>query len=119
MEAGESLEAAVRKVRSTTVFTTHTPVPAGHDAFSFDAVDSQLAGFWEPDVQRRNALLALAGYDNGQGWLFNMTVLALRGSGAVNAVSQAHREVTRMMFAPIWADTEEPVQGITNGIHVP
>jgi starch phosphorylase len=119
VQVGETPAAAVRKVRSNTVFTTHTPVPAGHDAFSFHLIQTQLADFWGPDVELRNTLLALAGYDNGGGWLFNMTALALRGSGAVNAVSQVHREVTRRMLAPILAETEEPVMGITNGVHIP
>src|SRR5206468_9032310 len=79
-DAGESFPAALEKVRSTTVFTTHTPLPAGHDAFPFHWVDNQLAGFWENNGDRRNALLSLAGHDNGAGWLFNMSVLALRGS---------------------------------------
>ena len=118
VDAGETVMGALEKVRSTTVFTTHTPLPAGHDAFPFHLVDHQLAG-WETGGDRRNSLLSLGGYDNGAGWLFNMTVLALRGSSAVNGVSEVHREVTRKMFASVWTDTEEPIQGITNGIHVP
>ena len=119
VDAGETVMGALEKVRSTTVFTTHTPLPAGHDAFPFHLVDRQLAGCWETDGDRRNSLLSLGGYDNGAGWLFNMTVLALRGSSAVNGVSEVHREVTRKMFASVWTDTKEPIQGITNGIHVP
>ena len=118
VEAGASVVTAVREVGLTTVFTTHTPVPTGHDAYPFHVVDSLLAGFWGDNGELRNALLALAGYDNGGGWLFNMTALALRASGAVNAVSQAHCQVTRKMFARIWTD-EEPVQSVTNGIHIP
>ncbi len=118
VEAGESVVAALAEVRATTAFTTHTPVAAGHDAFPFHLVDDQLAGFWETAGERRSTLLALAAYDNGGGRLFNMTALALRGSGAVNAVSQGHRDLTSRMFGPIWGEHEGVVQGVTNGVHL-
>ena len=66
--------------------------------------------------------LALGSYDNGQGPQFNMTALAMRSSGAINAVSELHGQVTREMFAPLWPDRpadERPVAAITNGVHVP
>ncbi len=120
-EQGHSLTDALREVRASTVFTTHTPVPAGHDAFNFNLVDHLLSGYWQSAGDRRNTLLALAGYDDGGGRLFNMTALALRGAGAVNAVSRQHREVTWKMFSPIWCGSadEPPLQAITNGIHIP
>jgi glycogen phosphorylase len=66
--------------------------------------------------------MALGTYDNGNGPQFNMTALAMRSSGAINAVSQLHGEVTRDMFAPLWPDMpagDRPVGAITNGVHVP
>ena len=72
------------------MFTTHTPVPAGHDAFPFNLVETHLAGAWGTLGAYRDAFLALGHYDNGSGPLFNMTALALRTAGAVNAVSQLH-----------------------------
>ena len=77
-------------MRRTTIFTTHTPVPAGHDAFPFNLVETHLAGAWGTLGAYRDAFLALGHYDNGSGPLFNMTALALRTAGAVNAVSQLH-----------------------------
>ena len=102
-----TFEQAVREVRRTTVFTTHTPVPAGHDAFPFHLVETYLAGAWGSLGELRDKFLALGAYDNGNGngTLFNMTALALRSADAVNAVSQLHRDVTRRMWAPIWPGT--------------
>ena len=122
IEHGQSFDAALEEVRRTTIFTTHTPVPAGHDAFPFHLVETHLANAWGTLGPYRDAFLALGHYDNGSGPLFNMTALALRTAGATNAVSQVHRQVTRDMWAPIWPgvpDNERPVRAITNGIHVP
>jgi starch phosphorylase len=118
---GESFLAALGEVRSTTVFTTHTPVPAGHDVFPFHMVDSQLARFWETAGDRRNTFLALGSHD-GEESSFNMTAVALRGSSAINAVSRRHRQVTAGMWASFWGDLPEeqrPVRAVTNGVHVP
>ena len=124
LEQNLPFEQAVAEVRRTTVFTTHTPVPAGHDAFPFHLVETYLAGAWGSLGQLRDQFLALGAYDNGDGngQMFNMTALAMRSAGAVNAVSQLHRDVTRQMWTPIWPDVkpgEEPVRDITNGVHVP
>jgi glycogen phosphorylase len=119
LESGESLETALRTVRATTIFTTHTPVPAGHDTFCTDVVETHLSGFWGNLNVPRDVLLDLAVHDDGNGALFNVTALALRGSGATNAVSQVHHEVTRRIFAPIRPGVEQSLRFITNGIHVP
>ena len=121
-EQGWSFDAALEEVRRTTVFTTHTPVPAGHDAFPFHLVETHLAGAWGDLGGHREKFLALGHYDNGGGAMFNMTALALRTSGAVNGVSQLHGEVTRQMWQPIWPGIpyeQLPVKSITNGVHVP
>ena len=121
-EQGDTFESALEEVRRTTIFTTHTPVPAGHDAFPFSLVETHLAGAWGTLGAYRDAFMALGHYDNGSGSMFNMTALALRTAGAVNAVSQLHGEVTREMWGPIWPglpDDERPVRHITNGVHVP
>ena len=122
IEEGQSFDSALREVRRTTVFTTHTPVPAGHDAFPFNLVETHLAGMWGTLGEHRDAFLALGHYDNGYGPMFNMTALAIRTAGSTNAVSQLHGQVTRKMFAPMWpsvAEDERPVRAITNGVHVP
>jgi starch phosphorylase len=121
-EAGATFESALADVRRTTVFTTHTPVAAGHDAFPFHLVETHLAGAWGDLGGHREQFLALGHYDSGHGPLFNMTALALRSSGAINGVSHLHGEVTRKMWQPIWPGTpleEVPVRAITNGVHVP
>jgi starch phosphorylase len=115
-------EPALVEVRRTTVFTTHTPVPAGHDAFPFHLVEQHLAGCWGSMGDERDHFLALGTYDNGAGPQFNMTALAMRSAGAINAVSQLHGDVTREMFKPLWPDMppgDRPVGAITNGVHVP
>jgi starch phosphorylase len=122
IEHGSSFESAVEEVRRTTIFTTHTPVPAGHDAFPFNLVETHLAGAWGTLGEYRDAFLALGHYDNGSGPLFNMTALALRTASRVNGVSQLHGNVTRERWGPIWpgvADDKRPVRAITNGVHVP
>ena len=102
IEKGASFEAALDAVRRSTIFTTHTPVPAGHDAFPFSLVETHLAGAWGTLGSYRDAFLALGHYDNGSGPLFNMTALALRTANFVNGVSQLHGQVTRDMWSPIW-----------------
>jgi starch phosphorylase len=122
LAAGQRWEDALAEVRRTTIFTTHTPVPAGHDAFPFHLVEEHLANCWGSMNGYGEQFLALGGYDNGHGPQFNMTALAMRSSAAINAVSQLHGEVTRGMFAPLWPDRapeDRPVGAITNGVHVP
>jgi starch phosphorylase len=121
LEEGSSFSAAHDEVRRSTVFTTHTPVAAGHDAFPFHMVEAHLAGSWGGLGDHREDFLALGRYDNGHGTLFNMTALAMRSAAGINGVSQLHGEVTREMWAPLVAELppqEEPVKAVTNGIHL-
>ena len=122
LAVGLSWDDALKEVRRTTVFTTHTPVPAGHDAFAFHLIEQQLAACWGSMGEQREQFLTLGTYDSGSGELFNMTALAMRSAGAINAVSKLHGGVTREMFAPLWPDRpagDRPVAAITNGVHVP
>jgi len=121
IEQGTAFDEALEQIRQTTIFTTHTPVPAGHDAFPFHLVEKHLAGCWGTLGPHRDRFMALGAYDNGAGPQFNMTALAIRSAGSTNAVSQLHGEVTRRMFAPMWPDVPEaarPVTAVTNGVHV-
>jgi starch phosphorylase len=121
LEHGSTFESALEEIRQTTVFTTHTPVPAGHDAFPFHLVEKHLAGCWGTLGTHRDGFLALGSYDNGAGPQFNMTALALRSSVKVNAVSRLHGEVTRSMWQGIWPDLTEPdrpITFVTNGVHI-
>jgi len=109
---------AVDMVKRTTVFTTHTPVPAGHDAFPFYLMDEYFGRFWQQMDISREHFLSLGEY-HGR---FNMTVLALRLAGKTNGVSQLHGQVSRRMWQPVWPDRpaeEVPIGAITNGVHVP
>jgi len=122
VEHGSTFDEALEEVRGSTIFTTHTPVPAGHDQFPFHLVEKHLAGCWGTLGPHRDGFLALGAYDNGSGSQFNMTALALRSAGVTNAVSRLHGEVTRNMFAPMWPgvpEPERPVTSVTNGVHVP
>jgi starch phosphorylase len=121
LEHGHSFASALAEVRRSTVFTTHTPVPAGHDAFPFHLVETHLAGCWGRLGDHREDFLSLGRYDNGTGTMFNMTALALRAADSVNAVSRLHGEVTREMWQPLFPGVEKdkvPVTSITNGVHM-
>jgi starch phosphorylase len=122
IERGVSFDEALDEIRRTTVFTTHTPVPAGHDAFPFQLVEKHLAGCWGTLGPNRDRFLALGSHDSGGGAQFNMTALALRSAGKVNAVSRVHGQVTKNMWAGVWPgapESEHPVFWVTNGVHLP
>ncbi|MER6034701.1 glycosyltransferase family 1 protein [Streptomyces sp. NPDC001835] len=121
---GLDFDAALEAVRGGTVFTTHTPVPAGIDRFDRELVarhfgpDSELPGI---DVQRILAL-GMETYPGGEPNLFNMAVMGLRLAQRANGVSLLHGQVSREMFAGLWPgfDAEEvPITSVTNGVHAP
>ena len=119
---GQSFDEACERVRSSTVFTTHTPVPAGHDVFPFDLVEKYFRRQWrELDVDP-STLLGLGSADEHEGPMFNMTALALRLAGARNAVSEIHGRVSRRMWQGVWPDRpadDVPIGHVTNGVHTP
>jgi starch phosphorylase len=118
VQGGVSFEQAAERVRNTTLFTTHTPVPAGHDAFPFHLMDEYFGRYWQEMGISRQQFLGL-GEHQGR---FNMTVLALRLAGRTNGVSQLHGEVSRRMWQSVWPGRpveEVPIAAITNGAHVP
>lgn len=123
VQGGMSFNDAVEEVRARTVFTTHTPVPAGHDAFSFHLVEKHFAGYWEGLGIDREQFLALGGHPDGYGGMnFNMTALALRLAGHRNGVSKLHGQVSRGMWQSLWPDRTEdevPITSVTNGVHTP
>jgi starch phosphorylase len=122
VDRGERFDTALERVRRSTIFTTHTPVAAGHDAFDIDLVESYLTGTWGNAGSNREDFLRLGAYDNGSGPMFNMTALAIRTTSATNAVSQTHERVTLDMWAKLWPsipDRECPLKSVTNGVHVP
>ena len=119
VERGESVEEAERLVRKSTVFTTHTPVPAGHDIFPPEMMDRYFSNYWPQLGVERDEFLALGKHGESDG--FNFTALSLRLSGHRNGVSEKHGEVSRHMWHDIWPESIEenaPIQSITNGVHL-
>jgi glycogen phosphorylase len=120
-KTGKSFYDIEQTVRNSCVFTTHTPVPAGHDVFSPDLMDSYFANYWPQLGLSREQFLALGARRLGDPWEpFGMTVLALRLSRAANGVSELHGEVSRKMWQILYPDRPEnkvPISHITNGVH--
>ncbi len=120
-DKGLDFQEALNKVRATTVFTTHTPVPAGNDAFPHSLVEKCLHSYWSNVGLERDAFLKL-GTQESDNTTFNMTVLGLRMAQYRNGVSELHGAVCRRMWHGLWPDVEEkdiPIFSVTNGIHVP
>jgi len=121
VDDGESLEDALERLSSNTVFTTHTPVPAGNETFDVELVRRYL-GDWaassELDLDRLLALGHAGGADgNGE---FNLTVLALRSSVRTNGVSAKHGQVAGQMWNHLLESLNKPSVGyVTNGAHLP
>ncbi|MDX6354563.1 MAG: glycogen phosphorylase [Streptomyces sp.] len=123
-EEGQDFDAALEAVRAGTVFTTHTPVPAGIDRFDRELVGRHLGDGGElPGVDVGRILeLGMETYPGGDPNLFNMAVMGLRLAKRANGVSTLHGAVSRGMFAGLWPgfDPEDvPITSITNGVHAP
>lgn len=126
-EEGVDFAEACHRVRSKIVFTTHTPVAAGHDRFPPELTWETLSPLAEAiqtmdAAPKKNDVLALGRADaENTEETFCMTVLALRMASRVNGVSALHGEVSRAMWQEIWPDRarhEIPIAHITNGVHV-
>ena len=121
VESGLPFDEASRVVQESTVFTTHTPVPAGHDVFPLRLVEKYLPDYWSRLGIDRERFLQL-GCCESKDQAFNMTVLALRMSGYRNGVSRLHGRVSRSMWRSAWPELSEndvPITHVTNGVHVP
>ena len=121
---GEGLEFgdAVTATRRRCVFTTHTPVPAGHDRFSRELVEEYLTGTAHGLELDLDAFMDLGRANPGTDDPFTMTVLAARLSDQINGVSALHGRVSREMWHGLWPDRpvdEVPIGHITNGVHLP
>jgi starch phosphorylase len=122
VEEGRSFEEAARRVRSSTIFTTHTPVPAGQDVFPAELVERYLSDYCSSLEVSRKECLRLGQLEGSDGRLFNMAALALRMSEQRYGVSRIHGAVARKMWHVLWPEVEEdsvPIAYITNGIHTP
>jgi starch phosphorylase len=122
VSAGKDFAAACEKNRKTTIFTTHTPVPAGHDIFPFQLIEKYFHAYWTDLGLQRNAFFQLGIHPQDPAAGFNMTAFALRLAGWRNAVSRRHAEVSRKMWHSLWpgvAEDQVPIDHVTNGVHVP
>ena len=120
--AGENFDfsAALEYVAANTIFTTHTPVPAGHDHFSGDMIQSYFADYCQEIKLNHGQFMALGSTREGSD--FNMTALALRGSRFHNGVSCIHGEVSSQICGDMWPEiepSENPMTYVTNGVHAP
>jgi starch phosphorylase len=121
---GQPFDIALQVTRAGNLFTTHTPVEAGFDRFAPNLMWQYLGDYAKNNLGLAfQDLMALGRQNSGDDQEpFNMAYLALRGSGAVNGVSQLHGKVSRRIFRslfPRWPEEEVPVGHVTNGIHVP
>ena len=119
---GLSFDAALEACRAGTVFTTHTPVPAGIDRFPRDLIERYFSKDAADPALPVERVLALGAetYPGGDPHVFNMAVMGMRLAQRVNGVSKLHGAVSRQMFSGLWPGFEEaeiPIGSITNGVH--
>ncbi len=121
IKTGMTLDGALKAVAETSVFTTHTPLPAGNDAFAPDIIDKYFHSYWGQLGITREQFFNF-GTSQQDRTSFNMTVLGLKLAGYRNGVSKLHGEVCRRMWHGLWPDKTEaevPIISITNGVHLP
>ncbi len=125
-EGGPALDfdTALEVSRASTIFTTHTPVPAGIDRFPRELVEQYFGGASPTPGVPAERVLALGAedYDGGDAGVFNMAVMGFRLAQRANGVSQLHGHVSRGMFNGLWPafdEAEVPIGSITNGVHAP
>jgi starch phosphorylase len=120
---GLSFNEALQVVRAGTVFTTHTPVPAGIDRFDSALIEQYFSTDLLPGVDVGDVLaLGAENYDGGTPNTFNMAVMGLRLGQRANGVSRLHGEVSRGMFGALWPgfdNVDVPITSVTNGVHAP
>jgi glycogen phosphorylase len=114
---------AMEAVRAGTVFTTHTPVPAGIDVYESELMERYFASFAkETELTFEELMMIGQAKPSSEDAKFNMAVMGLRLAGRSNAVSKLHGEVSRQIFAELWPEVppdEVPVGSVTNGVHAP
>ncbi|NUP60060.1 MAG: alpha-glucan family phosphorylase [Pseudarthrobacter sp.] len=122
-EQALTFDEALAAGRASTVFTTHTPVPAGIDRFEIAQISHFFQAGLAPDVPVDRILeLGRENYADGNPSVFNMAVMGLRLAQRANGVAKLHGEVSRSMFSALWPGfdhSEVPITSVTNGVHVP
>ncbi len=122
MEDGMNPATALSDVKKTSIFTTHTPVPAGHDIFPFYLMDKYFNSYYPLLGLSREEFYRLGTHPDNPSAGFNMTVLALNLTEFRNGVSKRHGEVARTMWHSLWPGLQKddvPIGYVTNGVHVP
>jgi len=120
VEDGLSFDEAVELIRNSTLFTTHTPVPAGNDEFPLWLIDKYFAELWPKLTLDRESFIDLARHKVSWGETFSMPILAIRMAEKINGVSELHGQVARKMWQFLWPERKEqdvPISYITNGVH--
>jgi glycogen phosphorylase len=120
-DEGLTFDEALEAVRAGSIFTTHTPVPAGIDRFPPALIEKYFAG-WAGECGISVPQLMALGHEPGEApdSSFNMAVMGLRLAGMSNAVSKLHGQVSRQMFSTLWPgvpEDEVPIGSVTNGVH--
>ncbi len=122
-DQGVTFNVASEACSAGNVFTTHTPVPAGNDAFAPDLVRRYLEPYRAALGLDEEQLLGLGRVaENDRAASFSMPVLAIHASDHCNGVSALHGEVSRKMYRPLWPELPEheiPIRSVTNGVHIP
>ena len=121
LEKGINFEKAKKLIYSESIFTTHTPVPAGNDVFPIWLIEKYFSQFWETMGLTRDQFMELGRHDQPWGEAFSMPVLAFKLSKGKNAVSELHGQVSRSMWQFLWPGEKEenvPIQYVTNGVHM-
>ncbi|WP_205754589.1 alpha-glucan family phosphorylase [Pseudarthrobacter sp. NamB4] len=122
-EQALTFDEALAAGRASTVFTTHTPVPAGIDRFEISQIHHFFQAGLAPDVPTDRILeLGRENYADGNPSVFNMAIMGLRLAQRANGVAKLHGEVSRGMFSALWPGfdhSEVPITSVTNGVHVP
>ncbi len=117
---GVPFEQAREAVAASTVFTVHTPVAAGNDAFPFELVAQAFGGYWGQLGLRQHDFMELGRADHGWGPVFSMPALALRFTTGRNGVAKLHGETSRKIWSELWPgvpEDEVPIGHVTNGVH--
>ncbi len=122
VSGGLGFQEARAAITANTLFTVHTPIAAGNDAFDFGLIDEAFSGYWGSLGLRLDEFHALGRFDQGWGQSFSMPALAIRFSSGRNGVAELHGDTSRRIWSALWPEVpveEVPIGYVTNGVHIP